>query len=92
MEACLKNGKRAKGQAGFRVQHSTIDHLVTLRVCIEESRRQGKPLFLCFVDFKKAFDMVPRQKLQDRMQQIGAPRHLQHGIQKLYEQVLCKIP
>ena len=41
-----KNSKRAKGQAGFRVQHSTIDHLVTLRVCIEESRRQGKPLFL----------------------------------------------
>ena len=63
-----KNNKRAKRQAGFRAHHSTIDHLVTLRVRIEESRRQGKPLIV-------------------RMQQIGAPQHLQQGIQKLYEQV-----
>ena len=26
------------------------------------------------------------------MRRIGARRYLQHGIQKLYEQVLCKIP
>lgn len=61
-----KNTKRAKGQAGFRAHHSTIDHLVTLRVSIEESWRQGiKPLFLRFVDFKKAFFTVPRQELID---------------------------
>ena len=48
------NNKRARRQAGFRQAHSTIDHLVTLRVLMEESRLAGKGLYCCFVDFKKA--------------------------------------
>ena len=32
----FKNGKRAYGEAGFR-KHSTIDHLATLQVLMEES-------------------------------------------------------
>ena len=37
------NDERAKGQAGFRPKHSTIDHLFSLRVVMEESRLKGKP-------------------------------------------------
>ena len=58
-----KNGKRAYGQAGFRKHHSTIDHFVTLRELMEGSRLRGKGLYYCFVDFKKAFDMVPHEHL-----------------------------
>ena len=36
------NDKRAKGQAGFRPKHSTIDHLISIRVLMEESRLKGK--------------------------------------------------
>ena len=84
-----KNNQRARGQAGFRPKHSTIDHLISLRVLMEESRLKGKPLFCRFVDFKKAFDMVPRDGLWQRMEHIGVPKHLRDAVARLYEKVRC---
>ena len=55
--------KRDKGQEGFRRNHSTTDHLVTLRIIAEECRNNKYDLFCCFVDFTKAFDTVPRNNL-----------------------------
>ena len=42
--------KRAKGQAAFTRNHSTTDHLVTLRIIAEECRNNKSHLFCCFVD------------------------------------------
>ena len=67
------NEKRALEQAGFCKVHSTIDHLITLRVLMEESRLKGKSLYCCFVDFKNAFDMVPRENLWKRMEELQVP-------------------
>ena len=53
-------GKKDKGQAGFRRHHSTMDHLVTLRIIVEESHNDKSNLFCCFAYFRKAFDTVPR--------------------------------
>ena len=40
---------------------------------MEESQLQGKILYCCFVDFKKAFDIVPRSELWKRMIGIRMP-------------------
>lgn len=85
------NGKRAIGQAGFRPKHSTIDHLISLRVLMEESRLKGKTLYCCFVDFTKAFDTVPRTGLWQRMESIGVPLHLRIAVAHLYQRVLCQL-
>lgn len=85
------NDKRAREQAGFRPKHSTIDHLVSLRVLMEESRLKGKTLYCCFVDFTKAFDTVPRMGLWKRMEYIGVPEHLRVAVAHLYARVLCQL-
>ena len=46
---------------------------LSLRVLMEESRLRGKGLHCCFVDFKKAFDMVPREHLWRRMEELEVP-------------------
>jgi hypothetical protein len=83
--------KRAKGQAGFRPKHSTIDHGITLRHIIEKVWEKKEEAFFCFVDFKKAFDMVPRDKLWHRMEELGVPIHLRAIVHRLYEEVKVKI-
>jgi hypothetical protein len=83
--------KRAKGQAGFRPKHSTIDRGITLRHIIEKVWAKKEEAFCCFVDFKKAFDMVPRDKLWHRMEELGVPIHLRVAIHRPYEEVKVKI-
>jgi len=85
------NGKRAKRQAGFLQHHSTIDHLVTLCVLMEESRLKGKQLYCCFVDFKKAFDMIPRNNLWRRMEELQVPSEFMLAVSHIYEKVICRL-
>ena len=83
------NGKRAYGQVGFRKHHSTIDHLVTLQLLMEESRLKGKGLYCWFVDFKKTFDMVPGEHFWRRMEKLEVPSEYILVISRIYEKVIC---
>jgi hypothetical protein len=83
--------KRAKGKEGFRPKHSMIDHDITLRHIIEKVWEKKEEAFCCFVDFKKDFDIVPRDKLWHRMEELGVPMHLREVMHRLYEEVKVKI-
>ncbi len=56
-----QHGLHAKGQAGFRKYYRTTNQLFILRIMIKQSKAKKKPLYCCFVDFKKAFDIMPRE-------------------------------
>jgi hypothetical protein len=58
-----QHGLRAKGEAGFRKDCRTTNQLFILRTLIEQSKAKKKPLYCCFVGFKKAFDFVPHEML-----------------------------
>ncbi len=56
-------GLHAKGQVGFRKDYRITNQFFILRTLIEQSKAKKKPLYCCFVDFKKAFDTVPGEVL-----------------------------
>jgi hypothetical protein len=58
-----QHGLHAKGQVGFRKNYYNTDQLFILRTPIEHNKAKKKPLYCCFVNFKKAFDIVPHEVL-----------------------------
>jgi hypothetical protein len=84
------HGKRDKGHVGFRRYHSTLDHLVTFRIIVEEFHNTKTNLFCFFVDSRKAFDMVPRKNLWNRLEEIKVPLELRAITIRMYEKVIAK--
>ena len=83
--------KRASGQVGFRLKHSTVDHGITLRHIVEKVWEDKEEVFFYFVDFKKAFDTISRDKLWRRMEELEIPVHYRAVVHRIYEEVKVKI-
>ena len=83
-------GKWGKGQAGFIRNHSTMNHLFTLRIIVEECHNNKSGLFCCFVDFRKSFDTMPRNNLWNRLEELKAPFELRADAIRLYEKFITK--
>ena len=52
-------------QAGFRKGRGTRDQIVNIHWIIEEEKEFQKNIYLCFIDYVKAFDCVDHNKLQN---------------------------
>ena len=81
----------ADKQAGFRQGRGTRDQITNLRILIHKARERQQPLYMCFVDFKKAFDLISHDKLWVTMMDIGYPLHLIDLLAKLYRKQLAKV-
>jgi sorting nexin-29 len=69
---------RAPEQCGFRRQRSCTDQLFVLDHITRKYQQQGQRVYALFVDFRKAFDSVPRTLLFQRLRQLGfSPKYLQ---------------
>jgi len=79
-------------QAGFRPGRRTRDLLVNIQILIEKvNATQNGVLFLMFVDYTKAFDMVSHPKLFKVLLEMGIPKHLAALVQALYAQQTAKM-
>ena len=58
---------------------------------MDESRLRGEALYWCFVDFKKAFDTIPRKKLWERMEKLEVPEEYKSSVARIYEKVRCVV-
>ena len=50
--------------------------MVCLFIIIEKAREFQKNIYLCFIDYAKAFDCVDHNKLWKILKEMGIPDHL----------------
>ena len=78
-------------QNGYRPGRSTASHILALCRIIEGVKRHNLKAVLLFVDFKRAFDSVHREKMMRILRAYGIPDELVAAISKLYEDTRAKV-
>ena len=78
-------------QNGFIKNRSCQDQLQTFMSVIETRRINGLHTFTTFVDFSKAYDMIPRAHLWYKLAKIGVRGNIMSAIQSLYVNVQCSV-
>ena len=76
----------AEEQHGFRAGRGTRDQALNFIMIIEKNREQTKNVYLCFIDYRKAFDTVLHEILWHEMKKMGFPTQILILIMNLYEQ------
>lgn len=79
-------------QAGFRKGRGVMDNLFTLQSAIHLRLRQtGGKAYALFVDFRRAFDLVPQQKLWKKMLRFGISSKTIRILRNLYDAATLQI-
>ena len=74
-------------QAGFRKGRGTRDQIANMRWIIERARQFQKSIYICFIDYAKAFDSVDLDKVLKILKEMGIPDHLTCCLRNLYMQI-----
>ena len=74
-----------KAQAGGQKGRGCIEQILTVRLLIDYAKSKKVKLYLLFVDFKKAYDKIPRRKLMENLKRHGCGATMLAAIQNLYK-------
>ena len=85
------DNKLREEQAGFRKGRGCTDQIFALRNIIEQCLEWNTPLFINFVDFRKAFDSVYRDSLWKILRHYGIPQKIVTIISKFYDHFECNV-
>ena len=77
--------KPDKEQAGAQPKRGCVEHIVTLRLIMDFCFRRKKKLFIAFVDFSKAYDRVPRDKMMETLKRVGCGFVMLFAIASMYK-------
>ena len=83
--------KLREEQAGFRKGRGCMDQIFALRNIIEQCIEWNVPLFINFIDFKKAFDSIHRETLWRILHSYGIPHKIVSIVMEFYEHFECSI-
>jgi hypothetical protein len=85
------NKLRAAGQSGFRLKRGTTDATFVLNYLIDKYDSNMKPLFVAFVDFKKAYDWIDRGLLWDCLSKLGVHGTCLEALKSMYNDVSLRV-
>ena len=71
-------------QARLRKGRKTRDQIANIPWIIEKAREFRKIIYVCFIDYAKAFDYVDHSKLWRILQEMGVPDNLTCLLTNLY--------
>ena len=69
----------------------TIDQIFTLRQLAEKYDEFSKELFVCYIDFRKAFDSVWRKGLWAVMRHYGYPEKIVRILENTYRDTFSAV-
>ena len=73
-----------KCQAGAQKGRGCLEQIMTLRLIIDFALGKKEKLYVLFVDFSKAYDRVPRQKLISHLKSLGCGKVMPLAIKGIY--------
>ena len=84
-------GVLSEAQGGFRSRRSTVDQAISVKELLLREQRAGRPTYLCFVDFRKAFDTVWHDGLWRRLWESGVKGKAWRILRSLYSSVHAQV-
>ena len=71
-------------QAGFRKGRGTRDQTANICWIIKKAREFQENIYLCFLDYAKAFECVDHNKLWKILKKLGTPDHVTCLLRNVY--------
>ena len=78
-------------QNGFRPGRNTTTHILALRRLLEGVRSHNRKAIVLYVDFRKAFDSINRNKMMKILKAYDVPPNLLQAIILMYENTKARI-
>ena len=74
-------------QAGAQTGRDCVEQILTARLLIDYAKKSRKKLYLLFIDFQKAYDKVPRQKMLQELKLLGCGKVFIRCLSALYSDI-----
>jgi hypothetical protein len=87
---CVEH-KLAEAQSGFRPNRGCPDQIFSLTRVMELSWEFGTPIYMCFIDLRKAYDSVNREALWNVMRMYDVPEKLICLLKDLHEGTMAAV-
>ena len=71
-------------QAGLQRGRGTRDKIANIHWIMEKARKFQKNIYLCFIDYTKAFDCIDHNKLWKILKEMGIPDNLTYLLRNQY--------